>query len=94
MPLYDVCCFKCDHTFEHFCSTKESESTPACTKCGGPTRVVITNHHTQDWFKPHINENFTGEPIEVRSRSHLKQLCDQHGMISRVLGDHRNIKEL
>jgi putative FmdB family regulatory protein len=93
MPLYDLRCTRCEKVWEYTCHLSDLNSLPKC-ECGGEAQVLITNSRTQDWFKPHINENFTGEPIEVRSRSHLKQLCEQHGMVSRALGDHRNLKEI
>jgi len=38
---------------------------------GGP--VVMT-------FSPYVEDNFTGEPIEVRSREQRDALCKQHGV--------------
>jgi hypothetical protein len=29
---------------------------------------------------PYITRNITGEPIEVRSHGHLKELCKEHGV--------------
>lgn len=37
MPRYDFKCAKCDEVFE--ATKKMSEPCPACTKCGGETRV-------------------------------------------------------
>lgn len=94
MPRYDICCWECDYTFEHICKVSELDNLPKCPECGGGMRTVITTTPAEDWFKPHVNENFDGTPIEVRSRSHLKELCDKHGVTSRAIGDHRNIKEI
>jgi len=92
MPLYDVKCTACGKEFEHFCRINEINNI-TCS-CGGKCKTLITNHRNQDWFKPHWNPNFDIHPIYVKSRKHMKELCDKYGMISHALGDHRNIKEV
>lgn len=93
MPLYDMKCNECGHEFEDIFKINELENA-MCPKCWGSVRILITNPNNTDWFKPHWNENFDTEPVFVRSRNHLKQLCDQYGVISHALGDHRNLKEI
>lgn len=89
MPRYDVGCEVCGHEFEAISRMAENHLIK-CEKCGGSTKVFITNSRTQHWFKPHINYEFTGEPIEVKSLNHYKQLCIRHGVTSRATGDVRN----
>ena len=94
MPLYDVECTGCKRKpFELMCHVNELDD-QYCDMCGMPLKVLITNSRSKDWFHSHVNENFGLEPVEVRSRNHLKRLCDEYGVISRALGDHRNIKEI
>jgi len=93
MPLYDMKCLNCGKEQEKFCSVVELHR-QECSECGGRLKVLITNSHNQDWFHPHWNEHFTGEPIWVRTRGHLKELCLKHNVTSRALGDVRNISEI
>ena len=98
MPLYDLKCENCKSEYEGVFTVKDIETYGQrlpCKLCGMPAaRVLITNYHNEDWFKPHWNEHFDVEPQWVRSRNHLKELCDKYGMVSNALGDHRNIKEI
>ena len=92
MPLYDMKCTRCSNEQERFCRVADLEK--QYCECGGRLKVIITNYHNQDWFKPHWNEHFSGEPIYVRTRSHLKELCKKYDVTSRALGDVRGITEI
>ena len=92
MPLYDAKCMICGKEFEHFCHIDEIDR--IICNCGGRAKTLITNTRSQDWFKPHWNPNFDIEPVFVRSRNHMKQLCKQYNLTSRALGDCRNISEV
>jgi len=98
MPLYDLECKACGAEWEMYYKIRDIEESDGrfiCPKCSASKgKVVIKNFRSQDWFKPHWNENFGIKPEFVRSRNHLKQLCDKYGMVSNALGDHRNIKEV
>ncbi|MCW7076432.1 MAG: hypothetical protein OCU18_03960 [Candidatus Syntrophoarchaeum sp.] len=87
MPLYDCMCNRCGKEFEAYASVS-SRKNIRC-ECGGTSEILITNHKTKDWFKPHVNEHFNGKPIEVRSRRHLKELCKKFNVTSRAIGDVR-----
>ncbi len=93
MPLSDVRCEECNFEEERFCKIAEMDEL-RCSKCGGRVKFLITKAPAEDWLKPHWNPNFEGEPIWIKSRRHYKQMLDKHGMVSRALGDHRNIKEI
>lgn len=92
MPLYDFECLKCHKEFEHAC--KIDERTSVKCQCGGQTKQIIKKFPNQDWFHPFVSEDFNGEPIQVRSKNHYKQLCEEHGVYSRALGFGRNLKEI
>ena len=92
MPLYDCKCDNCGREFEVF--KKIVDITNIKCECGGNARTLITCVKSKDWFTPHYNEHFTGEPVFVRSRSHMKDLCRKHNVTSRALGDVRNITEV
>lgn len=88
MPLYDMQCEQCGQEREVACRLDDMHS-QTC-QCGGKLKVLITNHKSEHWFKPHMNDGFTGTPIEVRSLKHYKELCIKHGVVSRATGDCRN----
>ena len=93
MPLYDFKCLKCDKEFEYACRINDRE-TVKC-QCGGKTKQIITKFPGQDWFHPFISEDFTGEPILVKSKGHYKELCKQHGVYApHVFGKGWNISEI
>lgn len=83
MPLYDFQCLRCNKEFEDFVSLRFLDRM-RCPECKAKVKVVIKQAN-KDWFTPHINDDFTGEPIEVTSRKHLRELCKQHNCYSRAL---------
>ncbi len=91
MPIYEVQCLKCSKEFEGF--AKIAERNEIRCECGSKTKVLISPHHN-DWFHPFTSEDFTGEPVEVRTKNHLKELCRKHGVYSRALGHGFNISEI
>jgi len=88
MPLYDFKCLNCNEEFEQFARIKDRNKVKCW--CDGETEILITNSKNDDWFKPHFNEHFTGEPVFVKSRRHMKELCLKHDVTSRALGDFRD----
>ena len=70
MPLYEYKCEVCNKEFETY-ATIEERLNVKC-KCGGVAKQQLSPPH-QDWFKPFVSEDFTGEPILVRTKNHLKQ---------------------
>jgi len=92
MPLYDMQCEKCKKQVEIFCKIKDIKN-QKCS-CGGRLKILITNYHNQDWFKPHWNEHFTDKPVFVRSKRHMKELCLKYNVTSKALGDIRNVTEI
>ena len=87
MPLYDFECKKCKHQFEIFGCIKDLkmlQSKKRCPICRGRIRQVITKAN-RDWFRPHINEDFDGTPIQVTSKEHYKELCKKYGVQARCL---------
>ena len=85
MIRHDIQCYKCDYTEEVI---MEYGSPPPCSECGGETRVIFTKPQGKDWFKPGYWPDlfYADEPqVEIESKSHLKQLCDERGAYARCL---------
>jgi putative FmdB family regulatory protein len=91
VPLYDVKCTECNKEFDAF--AKIADRLDIKCSCGGPTEILLSSPHS-DWFKPFVSEDFTGEPIEVRSKNHYRSLCKQHGVYAKVFGRGFNISEI
>lgn len=80
MPIYHLECGACAHSFERY-HQRFSDPNAACEKCGGATERVwqdIQRGATQIF--PYTTTHLTGEPIEIRSAKHLRQLEKQHGV--------------
>jgi predicted nucleic acid-binding Zn ribbon protein len=81
MPFYEWSCEECGKaasTFEHRCR-------PEAPTCPDHGRMVRDWHaearvHTPGSVFPYVTRNINGEPIEVRSHGHLKELCKLHGV--------------
>ena len=91
MPLYEVKCTQCSRQFDAFAKIADREAIRC--ECGGSTEIQLSPPHS-DWFKPFTSEDFTGSPIEVRSKNHYKSLCRQHGVYAKVFGRGFNISEI
>jgi putative FmdB family regulatory protein len=91
VPLYDVKCTQCNKEFEAF--ARIADRTAIRCECEGSTTIQMSPPH-DDWFHPFTSEDFTGEPIEVKSKSHYKDLCRRHGVYAKVFGKGHNISEI
>ena len=87
MPLYDFQCPDCKEVYEKFCCINDLEGFTIKQRCPTCDTQLIRQIGgiKKDWFRPHINEDFNGKPIEVKSKQHLKELCKQYGVQSRAL---------
>jgi len=92
MPLYDYKCTSCQAEFEAF-NKIGARLKQRCIKCGKPTSIQLSSLHS-DWFKPFTSEDFTGEPIEVKSKNHYRDLCRRHNVYAKVFGKGHNISEI
>lgn len=93
MILYDYICKKCNFEFEAL-TTSENRDEVLCKKCGARTSRKVSRTK-DDWFKPFVTEDFTGEPIEVRTKEHYKRLCKEHDVYApHVFGRGFNISEI
>jgi putative FmdB family regulatory protein len=92
MPLYDFVCAACNSAFEKQVPIAERNNT--LCKCGA--RAVRQISRTKDdWFRSFVTEDFNGQPIEVKSKEHYRQLCKEHGVYApHVFGQGYNISEV
>ena len=92
MPLYDLECKSCKHKFEAYSKIKDRKEV-VCPQCGGLTEVLMSPPH-KDWFRPYWNEHIEYEPVYVKSKQHLKELCLKNNVTCRALGDVRGVTEI
>ena len=79
MPLYNYKCRKCEHEFEEFKKIADRNDL-VCPKCGQEVFIHIKPRKDiaiQVWV-PYVEENITHQPILVKSKQHLKDLCKKH----------------
>lgn len=84
MPFYDWCCSvggcgEHKETFEH----RPKPKAPSCTRHCLP--MIRDWHgearaHTPGNVFPYTTRNINGQPLEVKSHAHLKELCKEHGV--------------
>lgn len=86
MPFYCYTCYDCqDSTAKLWQSVAAQRVAPACAKCSTPMERDWHAEHAPTGFSvgsvfPYTTTHITGQPIEIKSESHLKSLCKQHGV--------------
>ncbi len=82
MPLVISC--EQEHGFEKYLPLR-GDPNPPCEVCQGPTERVwsLGSHHVGSSTFPYVTKNITGKPIEIKSASHLEQVCKQYGVTHR-----------
>ena len=75
MPLYDYEC-KCGKHFEDIRPMSERACAP-CPQCGTMANQVIGAPRVQG-FKYGYFEHITDEPVYVKNKKHLKELCNRY----------------
>ncbi len=98
MPLNDVNCPRCgvievNHKVSHMWKAKDKWYTRC--RCGRGAEILCTlTMKNNDWFRPHWNEGIDWDPVYVKSKKHLKELCLKNNCTNYALGDVRNITEI
>lgn len=77
MPLYNYKCPK-GHQFEAFnkMADREVSSCPSCNEVASQTvsgTRIATHGFKFGWF-----EHLTSEPVYVRNKRHMKELCERY----------------
>jgi len=93
MILYDYICKRCNMESERLVKNDERDNV-TCRECGSQMTRKISRTK-DDWFRPFVSEDFTGSPIEVRSKEHYKSLCKEHNVYApHAFGQGFNISEV
>jgi hypothetical protein len=83
MPFYVWTCFECPNSSHtSWQSISAPRIAPLC-ECGRPMeRDWHAEHrgHVPVSTFPYFTSHITGHPLEVKSESHLQQLCKQHNV--------------
>lgn len=78
MPLYKYLCPN-NHETEKIRSVKKFTERIRC-HCGKRATICISTRLFAQTFKPYVDPNFTGEPIEITSKEQRDNLCKAHGV--------------
>ena len=84
MPTYCFICEKCNKTESLWKWVMEKPEAPEC--CSVPMdRDYRTEHfgHKPASGFPYVTKNITGEPIEIKSIEHERQVCKRYGVRKR-----------
>lgn len=76
MPIYVFTCPK-GHVTEQYRPVSKYTSKIRC-KCKRKATITVTNSLYVRTFKPYVEENFNGKPIEITSSEQRERLCKQH----------------
>ena len=78
MPIFDFVCDN-DHHFERFC--KKSTFVPKCPVCGEEGEKIFSPSSKKSGEAgreyPFVTKDLTGEPIEIRSAGHEREVLSQ-----------------
>jgi len=93
--IYPMRCNRCGAEMDYNCPIKDHGALVkpgiSCF-CGGKYKQVITGGRTILVRSPFPKgdprwEHATPDPVYVKDKEHLKDLCEEHGNISRYLED-------
>lgn len=87
MPLYDIQCRTCAHTFEAFVWYHTQAKKVPCRQCGARTTVVWRSapHMRPDTIPGgKVIENLTPTPVRYDSHSAIKRAMEAAGVESKV----------
>lgn len=77
MPIYNYRC-SCSHEFEAF-EKMDDRALSTCPKCNLMAEQTISRRAPAvHGFKYGVFEHITDEPVYVKSKKHLKELCNRY----------------
>src|SRR5262245_50249175 len=79
MPYYEYICKK-GHETERFYRIADRRDTVRCSLCRGLAKQAIPKQQQIRTFKPYIEENFDGTPIEITNKDQREALCKKHSL--------------
>lgn len=77
MPLYDFRCQVCGKHVEHYFGMNDKKELWCCEM---PVKRLYTHNVPADLLYPYVSHNIGPEPIEVRSRTHKRQLLRENNL--------------
>ena len=81
MPQYVYECELCGKERHVYRKIAERDNTPVCDDCGVFTkRTFSTGVTIGDDIEPYLEENIGHEPIFIKSRKHINEICKERGL--------------
>ena len=84
MPTYDYRCENCRTEVTLIRRIRDRNESIVCN-CGGIAKRFHKFTKSRDWFRPHINDDITGEPIEITSKKQYRRVCEENGVMAKCL---------
>lgn len=91
--IYQMECDRCGKNTEMHCHLVEHETLikPGWPcQCGGRVRQVLVNSgiaFAREAFPKGEWEHVADDPVFIRDKAHLKDVCEEHGNISKFVED-------
>jgi len=83
MPLFAYRCPLCGESSDELHGRNDNQVIP-CEVCKTPMKKLLSSgkfkYRAGSFFEPFITEDITGEPVQVKSKDHLHQLCRKHNL--------------
>lgn len=85
MPIYNYKCENCGAEIELIRPIDKRNEPVVCCECGNVAKRKFVFTKSRDWFRPHVNDDITGEPIEITSKRQYRRVCEENGVMARCL---------
>ena len=81
MPLYDLKCSSCNAVEERYISLSDLDNDQSCIKCGADmNRIIGRDVNVAGDLEPYVEYNLGHEPVYIKSRRHLDDICKKEGV--------------
>lgn len=84
MPLYEYKCDYCSSITEEIFPVNDKPDFIGCKQCGGISYPIISIPG-KDWFRPFWHNDIDINPVYIKSKKHLRDICKEKGFYAKCL---------